>query len=143
MQWATIQTGIHPSNVNVQLEGKVSSETIVNFLLKCNCYVHPSYIENSPNSVCEAQLIGVPIISTNVGGVSSLITHLWDGILVPSNDIYMLASYIIDISNNKKLAEKIGNNGYINSHDRHNPNKVVSDLLSTYNSIVSSHEKNS
>ena len=136
IEWATQQTNIKYIDVNVELLGKVSSETIKNLLLQCNCYVHPSYIENSPNSICEAQLIGVPVISCNVGGISSIINHNIDGILVPSNDIYMLASHIIEIYNNKSLATFIGNNGYKVAKNRHKPENIVSDLLKSYNHII-------
>jgi len=44
--------------------------------------VHPSYIDNSPNSICEAQILGLPVVATNVGGVESLIENGKTGLLI-------------------------------------------------------------
>ena len=45
------------------------------------CLLHPSYIDNSPNSVCEAQLAGLPVVASDVGGVSSLVDGEKTGLL--------------------------------------------------------------
>ena len=72
-------------------------------------FFHPSYIENSPNSVCEAQILGLPVIACNVGGLSTIISHNHSGILIPSND-YSGASYIKEICMNEALAKRISIN---------------------------------
>ena len=41
--------------------------------LRCNAYVCVSSIENSPNSLGEAMLLGVPVVAALVGGVGSMI----------------------------------------------------------------------
>lgn len=45
------------------------------------CLLHPSYIDNSPNSVSEAQLAGLPVVASDVGGVSSLVASGETGLL--------------------------------------------------------------
>lgn len=45
------------------------------------CLLHPSYIDNSPNSVCEAQLAGLPVVASDVGGVASLVESYKTGLL--------------------------------------------------------------
>ena len=42
---------------NITLRGIVSAEELANSLSEATVYVHPSYIDNSPNSICEAQVI--------------------------------------------------------------------------------------
>lgn len=82
---------IKADDVNVCLRGTATAGELARQLRESTVYVHPSYIDNSPNSVCEAQYLGVPVIATNVGGVSSLIDNGMNGILVQSHDAYMLA----------------------------------------------------
>lgn len=69
----------------------MNSDKLVELLLESDLYVHTAYIDNSPNAICEAQYLGMPIIATYVGGVPSLIEQGKDGVLIPANDPFMLA----------------------------------------------------
>ena len=64
---------IDADKVCVNAIGILSQNDLKNRLISSSLFIHPSYIENSPNSVCEAQSLGIPVIATNVGGISSLI----------------------------------------------------------------------
>ena len=128
--------GISPSDVNVKLSGVANSETLRNSILKATCFVHPSYIDNSPNSVCEAQILGCTVISTNVGGISSLIEDCKTGFLVPANDPCQMAYLIIQIHTNRSLNTSIGNAGRTVALARHNPEIIVRTVVDTYKQIV-------
>jgi len=132
---------VKSSEVNVKLMGTVSAEKIRIELLDADIFIHPSYIDNSPNSICEAQLLGLPVISTNVGGISSLITHLKTGILVPSNDPFSLTAYIKLIFYQKDLAILLGNNALKTALIRHNNNTIKTDLMNVYNTIINYEKK--
>ena len=88
---------------NVSFLGFTKPDDLTKILCESTMYVHTAYIENSPNSVCEAQCLGVPIISTNVGGISSLVEDGKQGILVPANDPWQMANSIIELSNDTKI----------------------------------------
>lgn len=106
-------------------------------LLASSCvYVHPSYIDNSPNSVCEAQMLGVPVIASNVGGVCSLVEHGVTGLLAPANDPYSFASYIKQIHEDKSLAETISSNSVEVSLKRHNKEDILQSLKEAYRTIA-------
>lgn len=130
---------IKSSDVNVTYLGVLSADNLCKEELEASVYVHPSYIDNSPNSLCEAQLLGVPCISTNVGGTSSLIEHEKDGILVPANAPYELAYYIKEIANSKEWSEKLSKAGVLTASARHNKDKIVKELLKCYNSVINLH----
>lgn len=61
--------------------GKLNSEQMRDRYLKSHLFVCPSAIENSPNSLGEAMLLGMPCVSADVGGIPSIFTHGEDGIL--------------------------------------------------------------
>lgn len=128
-------TGIHPEDVNVFFKGVINEKQLIDVVTDADVFVHPSYIENSPNTVCEAQLLGVPVISTDVGGTSSIIRHNETGILVPSNDIYLMAANIKMLFNDGNMALKLGSAGRIEALDRHNPDKIVDSLVHLLNEI--------
>ncbi len=65
----------------VHILGKLTGEQMKERYLKSHLFVCPSAIENSPNSLGEAMLLGMPCVSANVGGVSGIFTDGEDGIL--------------------------------------------------------------
>jgi len=71
---------------NLILLGKLSELELINNLLNSNLYVMPSHIENSPNNLCEAMMLGMPCIATCVGGTASLINNNDDGVLIQDGD---------------------------------------------------------
>lgn len=121
---------------HVKTKGKVSAKELCDNLLQTDVFVHPSYIDNSPNSVCEAQMLGIPIIACNVGGVSSIVEDGVSGILVSPNDPYMMVSVIMEIYGDEKERNKLSANAKENAMQRHNKQKILSDLLSAYNEII-------
>ena len=88
-------TGIKAIDVNVKCLGIVNEDDLKVSLLDSDVYVHPSYIDNSPNSVGESQLLGVPVIACNVGGVSDFVKDGVTGKLIPANAPHDLAYLLI------------------------------------------------
>lgn len=129
------KTGIRASDCNVTYCGIKTAEEICDIDLSSDIYVHPSYIDNSPNSVCEAQLLGLPVIATNVGGVSSIVKDGESGILVPANDPYQMAFCISELLSNPQMMEKISKNSINIARQRHSASKIVEDVLSAYRQL--------
>ena len=117
--------------------GNLNPGELVKNLLNSDCYIHPSHIENSPNSVCEAMLIGLPVIATHAGGTSSLLTNGIDGILIQDGDPYSLAGTILELVGDKNLMQEISKNAIERANIRHSKDRVVSDLLNVYSQILS------
>ena len=117
-------------NVNLKLIGFTTPDKLINYLCNCTMYVHTAYIENSPNSICEAQILGVPIVSTNVGGISTLLDG--NGDLVPANDPWQMANAIIDLANNKDKMIRYSKNGRKIASLRHSPIVIKEQLLNCY-----------
>lgn len=124
-------------DVNVNILGFVDAYDLRKLLQKSDMYIHTAYIDNSPNSICEAQCIGIPIIATYVGGIPSLIENGKDGILVPANDPYTLAGEIIKLSFDKKRQIEYSLLSRSRALKRHNPSAILHDLLSCYNTLLS------
>lgn len=133
--------GIKAENVNVHPMGTASKEELVDALCSASCYVHTSYIDNSPNSICEAQILGVPVIATNVGGISSIINNGVDGILFPANAPYTAASLIKGVTGNRELSERLSRNAVTKATERHNPNNIGKRIIEIYYSIIQENRK--
>jgi len=123
-------------NISINYLGVVNTETLIDKLKSSFIYVHPSYIDNSPNSVCEAQYIGTPVITTNVGGLSSIVKDEYTGLLVPANDPCMLACKILDLYLHPQKAIYISRNEIFEATVRHDKENIKKEMLDIYNKIL-------
>ena len=118
--------------------GHVSSSDLVNELLNSDLYVHPSHIENSPNAVQEAMLLGMPVIATKVGGTSSLLVDGHEGILVQNNDPYDLAGAILELMEFPENGRLLGINARKLGLKRNDPVTISEKLMTIMGSLVNS-----
>ena len=131
---------IKAQDVFVELLGCVSAEEVKQELLRADFYVHPSYIDNSPNSVCEAQMLGVPVVCCNVGGVSSLVEDGETGFLVPANDPIKMADVIAQCVHDEKLLSDMSEKERSVAGARHSKEQILSDLLNAYSVVCKKHD---
>jgi glycosyltransferase involved in cell wall biosynthesis len=83
---------------------------VLNILQKSNVFILSSNYEGLPLSVLEAMSTGLPIIATNVGGLSDLITNGKEGYLVPSNDVLAMKKAVLLLGNDKIMQTRMGEN---------------------------------
>lgn len=138
MRFFESKYGIKAESVNVKVRGTASKEQLVDALCDASCYVHTSYIDNSPNSLCEAQMLGVPVLATHVGGISSLVKDGETGILYPANAPYDLASAIVQLSQDQSACERMSQQERQSAETRHNPEAIRETLHSIYRDILKS-----
>lgn len=115
--------------------GDLDETNMVKQYLDANVFVCSSSIENSSNSICEAQILGVPVVASYVGGVSSLIEEKVSGLLYRFEESSMLASMVCDIFSNDEMATSLSSNARRIALLRHDKNKISSELLYIYNNI--------
>ena len=124
------------AEVNVKLLGRKTADEMVGILMESDVYCHVSHIENSPNSVCEAMLLGMPVVATNGGGTCSMLSHGTEGLLIQDGDPYVMAGAISDIAHHFDKAKTFGRNARVRAFERHNSERIGMALVETYNTIV-------
>ena len=113
--------------------GTLSAQQMVDELLSADMYVHTSYSDNSPNAVCEAQALGLPVIATDAGGVVSLFGNGYDrSMIVQINDPFYLASKVMELREDKDKALMLSNDNRTIAHERHDYNKITRQLQDIY-----------
>ena len=85
----------------------LSKKEWVNKAKAYNLFINTTNFDNMPVSVIEAMALGLPVISTNVGGIPHLIDHNKNGILVPPKDANAFVDAILDLKNNSNIANNI------------------------------------
>lgn len=121
--------------------GLLDAEEMLEQYLKANVFVLPSAIENSPNSLGEAMILGMPCVASCVGGVQDMVVDKKDGFLYPFDEYYMLAHYICKIFSNQDLAVTMGKNARESAHKRFKPETVVRTTLDVYRHIIDCKDK--
>jgi glycosyltransferase involved in cell wall biosynthesis len=94
----------------VRFTGVLSEEEMSKKYLSSHVFVCPSSIENSPNSIGEAQLLGVPCVASYVGGIADMITDGETGLLYRFEEVEMLAASVCEIFSEESLAFKLSEN---------------------------------
>lgn len=116
--------------------GILNADQMCEQYLKSHVYVCSSMIENSPNSLGEAMILGVPSVAADVGGIADLLTHKKDGFIYPSNAPYMMAHYVNEIFSNNQLALEFSKKAKIKASIIFNKETNNRDLLRIYHQII-------
>lgn len=71
----------------VEFTGKLSKKDLIKRSEECNVFINTTNADNTPVSVIEAMAVGIPVVSTNVGGIPYLIRDGENGLLVEVGNI--------------------------------------------------------
>ena len=91
----------------VEFTGPLDRDAMAALMRRCHLMLNPSRVDNMPNSVLEAMACGIPVVSTNVGGVPYIIDDGQTGLLVPAGDPQAMAAAAIQILTEPGFAEAI------------------------------------
>lgn len=126
---------------NLEFLGKLSAAQIVEEMKASDLFIYTSLIENGCNAVQEAMLLGMPIVCTSAGGMTSTVVNMKTGLTVQPGDPYAMAGAIIDLINNPRLASELGKRAREKALTRHNGKAIASTVLGTYFQIINSNKK--
>ncbi|MCR8666347.1 glycosyltransferase family 4 protein [Aestuariibaculum sp. M13] len=93
--------------VTVNFTGKLEKEEWIKLSQQCNVFMNTTNFDNMPVSVIEAMALGLPVVSTNVGGMPFLIEDEQDGILVLPNSVKAFVEAIMSLKNDSNFTKKI------------------------------------
>jgi glycosyltransferase involved in cell wall biosynthesis len=119
---------------HILLPGYVSGAEKARLLAEAAIYVLPSYNEGVPISILEAMCVGVPIITTPVGGIPDVVRDGEEGFLVPPGSIDQLARKIIELLGNEELRNTMGENAQRRLRTEYSPETSLSALSMLYQS---------
>jgi glycosyltransferase involved in cell wall biosynthesis len=94
-------------NIVVKITGKLTKQEWVKLSTAYNIFINTTNFDNMPVSVIEAMALGLPVVSTNVGGMPYLIDNQINGVLVAPNDVDLMTKAIIEILNDSNKRNQI------------------------------------
>lgn len=124
--------------------GRLNAEQMKEEYLSCSVFVLPSVMENSPNCLGEAMLLGVPSVASDVGGVADILHPERDGILYRDNDPKNLsaavASVFADEDGDAEMIRTFCENSAEDARIKHNAKTNSDELFAIYETMVQRQE---
>lgn len=117
----------------VTILGKLDAGQMKEQFMQSHVFVCPSIIENSPNALAEAMLLGVPVVAAATGGIPSMLEDGKEGILYPPGDMAGLMWGIIRAFEVGKVFSDQERERAAKAHDGESNYQT---LLSVYREIV-------
>lgn len=121
---------------HIVFTGPLKAQQVAERLSKVNAYVLCSTVENSPNTLGEAMLVGTPCIAAYVGGVSDMAEDGKEALFYRNDDPSLLVWNIKKIFDNDELALKLSENAKKKAEITHNPKLNAKKLVSVYKEIL-------
>ena len=99
------------NNVPVHFTGKLSKEAWWKLAAEQDIFINTTHFDNTPISVLEAMALGLPVVSTNVGGIPFLLSHNENALLVDDDDSHEMVKSIQRLIENPLEAQRLAKNG--------------------------------
>lgn len=133
---AALRTLVRDLSVrNVSFAGRVAPHEIARYYAEHDVYIQSPNIDNMPTSVIEAYACGMPVVSTEAGGVPAILTHGVHGLLAPLDDHRSLAAYTLRLLEEPGYARGLARQAYAVT-DHYTWPSVREAWLESYRSVV-------
>ena len=119
----------------IQFLGHLTADRMKQAYLNANVFVLSSTLENSPNSLGEAMLLGVPSVAADVGGVRNLMNQDMEGLIYEPGNVQALAEDIQQLFALEDRAAALGEAAANHALKTHDPEKNLQDLIAIYYEI--------
>jgi len=127
-----IEAGKHNIKIIYLSEYNKYSETKDSFWNSIDYLLVPSILDNSPNVIHEAKSLGIPVIATNVGGISEILNPLYDYIIdLNESTPYLIVDFINKVP---KLASKADPKQIIKEYEKYS-NGSLEKIIKVYQDI--------
>lgn len=125
----------------VKFHGQLDAFNLKGFYHGIDCLLSPSQTEGLPNNLLEALALEVPVVATDVGGVSDLVVHGKNGLLCPAGNIADISNAVLQIKNNPILARNLAAAGRIIVEERFSFAERTEKLTAFYEELVCTRRK--
>lgn len=126
---------------NVKFLGSLSASEMIGYMKTSHVFCQYSLCENSPNSLGEAMILGLPCVASFVGGTSTYLQHDYSGLMYEKAEKQTLAFMIKKIFDSDELACRLSKNARAQALERNAPEKSKDYLFEIYEKIVSQKQR--
>ncbi|MBZ9779416.1 glycosyltransferase family 4 protein [Psychroflexus sp. CAK8W] len=105
------KTYANEHNLPVTFTGGIPKEDWLEYAKDFDIFINTTNVDNTPVSVIEAMALGLPVVSTNVGGIPFLLKDEQDALLVNPDDVHSFTEAVLKLLKNPELARKLSKAG--------------------------------
>jgi glycosyltransferase involved in cell wall biosynthesis len=134
--------GVRGENVFVYPDIKPNSVQLLDLYRKADIFALPTRADFSPQAVCEAFGFRLPVVTTNVGGLSEIVTDGENGFLTAPDDEEAFAKKIFILVQSSEMRKNFGGNGRLLVEEKYDINKNTEIVLQYLKKAVIMNEKN-
>lgn len=125
----------------IEFVGAIPHSRVPAMLRGFDVYVAASRRESFGVAVVEASACGVPVIVTDVDGLSEVVEQDRTGLIVPGEDATSLASAMKALILNKEMRRRLGEGGRVSVQRRYDWESSVTSMIACYASTIECHER--
>jgi glycosyltransferase involved in cell wall biosynthesis len=111
-------------------------EDVIGLLRQSDIFVLPTLSDTRPRVIMEAMCIGMPVISTSVGGIPELINSGENGLLISPNNVDELAAAMEKLAKSKELRDRLGNQAQAYADRYLDPFKTAKNYVAGYKQLI-------
>jgi glycosyltransferase involved in cell wall biosynthesis len=120
----------------VTLLGQLSPAEVSRELCDADIFCLPSFAEGIPVSIMEAMAVGVPVVTTYVGGIPELAVDEETALVVPASNSEELAAAIRRLVDDENLRAKLASAAHRRVRDRHDIGRNVQALKALFATLT-------
>ena len=123
---------------HVTFTGHLSKKQWIELSANYDIFINTTNYDNTPITLLEAMALGLPIVSTNVGGMPKLITHDYNGKLVDPNDEFSMVKCIREYIDNDNQRTDMCNNARRNIVEKYSYDVIIPQWIKLINDAKNS-----
>ncbi len=116
-------------------------ENPVPYLAAMNVYVCSSHSEGVPNAMMEAMAMRLPILSTKVGGIESIVTDDENGLLIQPGDEQTLLEKLLELLESENKRIRLGNAAYHTIERNYSAERMAHKVQAMYDEVIKKYQK--
>ena len=121
---------------NVAFVGRVSPDRMPSLYAAADVYLNAPDIDNMPGSILEAFASGLPVVTTDAGGIPYIVRHGETGLLVPRGNHEGIAAAAIRLLQDASLSERLVGSAREECRRRYTPEPVLREWVRVYRALV-------
>ncbi|EJQ24128.1 glycosyltransferase family 4 protein [Bacillus cereus] len=124
-------------NNSICIHGWINHNQKIELLERSSIFALPSYNEGLPVSILEAMAAGLPVISTNIGGIPEQIDHKASGFIIKPGDTESLLNHIKFLLENEDARKQLGEAAKYKVDKSFSLNVIGDEILNMYAVLTS------
>ena len=122
-------------NDNISIKGKLTIEQWMSLSEKCNIFINTTNKDNTPISLLEAMALGLPVVSTRVGGIPYLVEENVDALCCEEGNADEMCTKIEELILNKEKTRNIITNARNKVEKKYNSEIVLQEWLNLIKTV--------